>query len=308
MEQIKYTALNIFDQLPLFVVAIVILWVGKVVFDITTKYEFDEQLCEKDNPALGVTLAGYLIGIGLALKGAFAGVVSNPDVLVETAADGTVTEFTSSPLVEIGINGVLVIILMRLSIWVSDKCILHKFKVEKEIIDDQNSGTGFVVAGSCVATGLMLCGVLSGTSASYTEMIRDIAIYWGVGQLLLIIGAKLYTIATRYDVHKTIEDDDNVSAGICFGAYLVAQGIIAYSSLSGASGALANEITVTAVAGLTGMILLVCSSIIVDKIFLPKADLAKEIQVDKNIAAGATAAAVFVTVGTVLSSIISASI
>ena len=197
---------------------------------------------------------------------------------------------------------------MRISVWISDKCILYKFKVEKELIEDRNAGTGFVVAGSCIATGLMLCGVLSGESASTGEMIRDIVLYWAIGQILLVIGAKFYTLVTRYDVHKVIEDDDNVSAGLCFGAYLLAQGVIAYGSLNGASGAIINEMIITTVAGIFGMILLVTSSVVVDKAFLPKSCLVKEIVEDQNIAAGATVAAIFVTVGITLSNIISASI
>jgi len=309
MEQIKFTALNLLDQLPLFVVAILILWVGKIVYDLTTKYSFNEELCEKDNSAVGVSLAGYLIGIGFALKGAFQGVIATPAVTVLTAEDGTTTELaTSSPLIDIAINGVLIIVLMRISVWISDKFILYKFKVEKELVEDRNPGTGFVVAGSCIATGLMLCGVLNGSSANYTEMIRDIFVYWSIGQVLLIIGAKFYTLVARYDVHKVIEDDDNTSAGLCFGAYLLAQGVIAYGSLNGASGALFNEMIITGIAGIFGMTLLVFSSVVVDKMFLPKAKLVKEIVEDKNIAAGATVAAIFITVGIVLSSVISSSI
>ena len=309
MEQALFTAQSLLEQLPLFVVAILILWCAKVVYDLTTKYSFDEELVERDNSAVGVSLAGYLLGVGFALKGVFADMAINPEIImVENEAGEMVEAAASSPLLDIAINGVLIIILMRLSVWISDKCILYKFKMEKEIIDDRNSGTGFVVAGSCIATGLMLCGVLSGESASTGEMIRDIVLYWAIGQTLLVIGAKFYTFVTRYDVHEVIENDDNVSAGLCFGAYLLAQGVIAYGSLNGASGAIVNELIITSVAGIIGMILLVTSSVVVDKAFLPKSCLVKEIVEDQNIAAGATVAAIFVTVGITLANVISASI
>ena len=309
MEQLIFTAKNLFEQLPLFVIAVLILWVGKVFYDLTTKHDFNKELCENDNTAVGLSLGGYLVGVGLAIKGAFQDLSLKTTVTsIPLEGGGREEVMASSPLIDIAINGVIIILLMRLSVWVGDKFILYKFNVDKELVEDKNSGTGFVIAGSCIATGLMLCGVMSGTSESYSSMFTDILIYWLVGQIILILAAKFYTLVTRYDVHKVIEEDDNISAGLCFGAYLVAQGLIAYGSLNGASGNFLNEMIITGVAGLVGMITLICSSTIVDKMFLPKAKLVKEIVEDANLAAGTVVAAIFITVGITLSNIISSSI
>ena len=96
MDQALYTAQSLLDQLPLFVVAILILWCAKVVYDITTKYSFDEELVEKDNSAVGVSLAGYLLGIGFALKGVFAGMVANPEPVLIENDEGTLIEVAAS--------------------------------------------------------------------------------------------------------------------------------------------------------------------------------------------------------------------
>ena len=54
--------------------------------------------------------------------------------------------------------------------------------------------------------------------------------------------------------------------------------------------------------------MLISSSIVCDKLILPKSLLAKEISVDKNIAAGAVSLAVFISVSVALSSVINSSI
>ena len=76
----------------------------------------------------------------------------------------------------------MAIVLLRMSMIINDRFVLFTFKVSREIGDEKNVGTGYVVGGMSIATGLMLSGVLSGTSGSLLLLIRDVMIYWAAGQ------------------------------------------------------------------------------------------------------------------------------
>jgi uncharacterized membrane protein YjfL (UPF0719 family) len=288
MEALMLAFNNVMTSIPMFVVAFLVLLVGKQVYNKTTSYDIDDELTEKDNPAFGVAYMGYMIGIAIAITGAFFG----------TGVD------LKEDFITLGYNGAIVILLMRLSVWVNDKFILNKFSVCKEISEDRNVGTGFVVAGSCIATGLMLAGVLSGESTSIITAIRDIGIYFVIGQALLVFGGKLFTVGNRYDVHKVIEDDDNIPAGMSFAGFLIAIGIIAKVTLTGASSDIQSEAILTIATACITMPILVFSSVIADKLFLPKSPLAKEIVVDKNNAVGYVSIAVSVCVALMISAAI----
>jgi len=193
---------------------------------------------------------------------------------------------------------------MRISLFINDMAILHNFSIKKEISSDRNSGVGFVVAGTSIATGFMLNGVFSGYSDTFLIGLRDIVIYWIVGQVILIIGGFLFQMITKYDMHKVIGIDDNLPAGISFGGFLVALGMITRNALYGASSQIGEEIIVTLIFALAGMVLLVLSRIIVDKVFLPESPLSKEVETDRNPAAGALAAASFIIIAVLFSAAI----
>ena len=152
-----------------------------------------------------------------------------------------------------------------------------------------------------IATGLMLSGVLSGTSGSLMLLIRDVMIYWAAGQLILIIDGLVFQAITRYDVHKSIEDDANPAVGISFGSFLVAQGLITRTALTGAGSDLGRELLITAVIAGSGLILLLVGRVIADKVFLPHGALSQEVAEHKNTAAAVIAAAAFLVIAILFS-------
>ncbi|MBT7788752.1 MAG: DUF350 domain-containing protein [Calditrichaeota bacterium] len=287
MEVITATLVEILSNMLNFGILVLGLVISKYFFQLTSSYKFNAELTEKDNPAFGVALAGYLIGSGIALSG---------------AVFGTENTLEAELIRDVGI--VLIIILMRLSLAINDMAILHSFSISKEISKDRNSGVGFVVAGSSIATGFMLYGVFSGYSDSFMIGLRDIVIYWIVGQVILIIGGFLFQTITKYDMHKVIGIDDNLPAGISFGGFLVALGMITKNALHGASSQIGEEIIVTIIFALVGMVILVLSRVIVDKVFLPESPLSKEVETDRNPAAGALAAASFIVIAILFSAAI----
>ena len=218
----------------------------------------------------GACLAGYLLGIVLALTGTFPLSPVSDWIAVRDMTTG----------------GILAILLMRASIWINDKLILDHFSIDVEMLRDRNLGAGVAVAGSCVGTGLVLAGALTGSSPSWLHSVRDILVFWVVGQALFIGGAWAFYHSAGYDVQETMEHDNNTAAGISLGGFLASLGILLWALLQNASSDLWVELAGILVVALVGIPLLLLSSVITRKLILPRINLPKEIALDKNSAAG----------------------
>ncbi|MCW5965590.1 MAG: DUF350 domain-containing protein [Bryobacterales bacterium] len=280
MLALKVTFEQVMNAMPLFATVFVLAFAAKLFFQKTTHYCIDEELTERDNPAFGVAFGGYITGVAIALSGAlfpWEGVTLGMELLT------------------IAMFGALAALLMRLSLWINDRAILHQFSVEKELVKDHNLGTGFVVAGSSIATGFMLRGVMAGFSDSVATGLRDTFIYFVVGQAVLIAGGWVYAKTASYGVHDEIEKD-NCAAGISFGGYLAALGYIVSIALTGATSDWVDEIITALVIALVGIVLLVTARVIADYFLLPKSPLAREVAEDRNVAAGVMAATSFLLV------------
>ena len=281
MQAFAATVEQVLQAMPLFATVFALVFAAKWMFQKTTRYCIDDELTEKDNPAFGIAFGGYIVGVAIALSGA----------LYPWEGADLVEE-----LLSIMLYGLIAAALMRLSVWINDRAILHSFPIEKELVDDRNPGTGFVVAGSSIATGFMLRGVLAGFSDSLLTGLRDVAVYFVVGQVILVAGGWVYTRMAGYDVHHEIGNDDNTAAGISFGGYLAALGYIASVALTGATSAWVDEVITAFIVATFGIALLMGARVVADLLLLPKSPLAKEVAEDANVAAGVAAAASFLIV------------
>jgi uncharacterized membrane protein YjfL (UPF0719 family) len=279
-------------SLPLFFVAFAALWLSKALYQWTEPFGFNDQLTSQDNPAFGTALLGYLLGATIALTGAFPGV-----------APITIPALGSSAL-SLALQGILVAVLMRASVWAVGRGVLYRFGVRDEMVRDRNVGAGAVLAGGCIAAGLVLHGALSGNSINPLFALRDVIVFWLTGMVILIGGAWLYIHVVKYDVVKVLEHDNNAAAGFSLGGFLIAVGITINASLAGASSNLGAELLITLMVSAIGLVLLVCSAIIAAHIFLSGSPVAKEIAVDKNPAAGLISGACYVAMAVLLARVI----
>jgi uncharacterized membrane protein YjfL (UPF0719 family) len=280
MDALKISLEQVFSAIPLVITILLIAFGARWIFQQTTRYCINEELTDRDNPAFGVAFGGYMVGVAIALSGTLL-----PWDAVHSFVD----------LLTIAFFGVVGTLLMRASLWINDAAILHQFPIEKELVIDHNLGTGFVVAGSSIATGFMLRGVMAGYSDSLLLGVRDIAVYFLTGQCILIFGAWVYVKTARYDIHKQIEKR-NIAAGISMGGYLAALGYIVSTALTGSTSVWMDEIITSFAISLVGILLLVIAHVFVDYAMLPKSPLVKEIVEDRNTAAGVVAAASFLLV------------
>lgn len=278
-------------SLPLFLVAFAALWFAKALYQWTEPFNFADELTEKDNPAFGAAIAGYLLGAAIALTAAFpkSPALDLPSLL--------------SAVELLALQGVLVAVLMRTSVWVVSHGVIHRFGVSRKMVEDRNAGAGAVVAGGCIAAGLVLHGALSGESASPWMALRDLLVFWTLGQAILLSGSWLFTRVAGYDVQKALQQN-NVAAGFSLAGFLVAVGILVDAALTGAADNLVLELVLTLVVSAVGLLLLFVTALIAARVFLPHAAIAKEIETDRNPAAGILSAVCFVAVALLLARVI----
>lgn len=281
---------HVLHGLPLFVSAVIVLVIARYVFRETTSFDGGAELFEKRNPAYAVALGGYLLGAGLALSGTFFG------------------GREETPLMAAGMllaDGVLAVALLRLSVFINDRFILHSFHIDKEIGEDRNLGAGFCVAGSSVACGTILNGAMTGYSQDFAHGMRDTLLFWALAQAALVVACAAYRKTMKYDVHRLIEFDDNTAVGIGFGGFLAGMGIVLRSALVHAGkGSIGEEMAVSGVLAFIAAVLLVAVNSLTLRVLFPRTSYEDEVEMNGNVGVAVIAACVTISVALFLASIV----
>lgn len=264
MENLKIFLDAVGAGLPLFVETLILLYIAKKVRQLATSFDENDQLFNADNPAVGIATAGYYIGIMIAFTGVLTG-----------SSQGWLDEIRDG-----AIYGVLAIIFQTVAGWSADKFILKQFKITDELIRDKNKGTGWALFGVYFATGMVVRGAIMGDSTSLQSGITSSVVYFVLSQFALIVISYFYQVITPYNFHKEIEED-NVAAGLAFGGFVAAVGVI----LSHASGNTvgAGDILIFVCWTVLSLILLSLTKfIVVEHILVPGHKIKKEIITDRN--------------------------
>ncbi len=254
----------------------ILLFIGKWVYNrLNPRFNLKEELVKKDNFALALAVAGYMLGLILAIGG-----------ILEGPSAGWIED-----LYDIFFFGIISIALLNISIVLNDKIMLYKFDNMKEIIDDKNEGTGIVEAANHIAVGLIIFGAVSGEGGDLVTLI----IFWITGQAVLILAGFIYNLFTSFDIHEHIEKD-NVAVGVAFAGYMIATGNIIRIALSGNFISWQENFTTFAVFVIFGLIMLPIIRLITDKILLPGEKLTDELinQEKPNIGAAAIEACAYI--------------
>lgn len=272
------------------VFAIIFLLVAKKLFDLLTPFSVDIQLTEKDNPAVGILIAGFLLGVTAVICGVFIGEGPNEPSL-------------SAFLEEIGpvaIYGFIGMLLLFMAGIINDKIVLREFSNRKEIIESRNSAVAVIVAATYIGSGLVIAGGIRGSINVLSAMIS-----FAVGQIALVIFAILYQAATQYDDQKELGEQKNIAAGVAFGGNLLAYSLILMKGVSMRLDMLevwnwSDRLLNVAYYAAAGCVLLILTRIINDRLFLPKARLSKEIVQDRNLSAGLMEAGLAIAMGSAM--------
>ncbi|MBE7644500.1 DUF350 domain-containing protein [Tenacibaculum finnmarkense genomovar ulcerans] len=250
----------------------VIFILGKIAYKMLhPSINIQDELVEKDNFAFIISYVGYFTALIIVIGGAIIG---------ETA--GFITD-----ILQIFSYGIIAILLLLLSAWISNKVILNKFDLKKEIITDQNEGAGVIEAAIYIANGLVLYGALIGESETLIAGISTFIIYWVLGNIVLILASKVFIAWMGYDIHNEVEKD-NVAAGVSFSGAILAIGIITMNAILDPFLDWTTTLIDISLQTLLGCLLLPIMRLFADKILLTGRKLTDEIinQEKPNIGAG----------------------
>ncbi|MEM7754346.1 MAG: DUF350 domain-containing protein [Planctomycetota bacterium] len=211
------TGISIVFGLAYVALGVAVLVIAKLAKDLVTPYKIDDELTGKDNPALGLAMAGYFLAVVIIFLGASIG--------PEPEEQPTVAEMGMTVVSVLGYS-LFGIVLLNIGQVILDKVVLNNFSVKKEIIEDRNAGTGAVVGGAYVATALVVAGAIYGeTVGAWWHGPISALVFFVLGQGVLALFGVLYRVITKYDLHAEIEKD-NVAAGVAFALSVVAIGIV----------------------------------------------------------------------------------
>ncbi|MGJ8640471.1 MAG: DUF350 domain-containing protein [Opitutaceae bacterium] len=257
-------ALQIIDSQAVIylVLSIVLLAVGKIINDLLSPYNLNEQLTQADNKAISLSFAGYLIAI---------------IIIICSILNTSATKDLWADIADTSIWSLIGILLLQASRFINNKWLLHKFDIWKELVNDKNVGAGAIQCGAYIGSAFMIKAALSGEdSESFAISLISAIVYFAIGQVAFVLFSKLYQRVSRFDLHEEIEND-NIAAGVGFGMSLTATGIL----LSGYLMKYDSFIGLALWFVIGAFLLMVCRYL-VDKILLPGSELDEEISRDRN--------------------------
>jgi uncharacterized membrane protein YjfL (UPF0719 family) len=247
--------------------------------DFFTPYKINDELTQKDNLAISLTMCGYYLGTVAIFIGALFGPTG--DFLQD--------------LMLVGSYSILGLIFLNISRYINDKVILRKFCNVEQLTKEHNVAVGAVQFGTYVATGLIAAGAVTGTGGGVETAI----VFFVLGQISLLIFSMIYDVFTPYSIHEEL-GKKNVAAGAALGGTLIALGIIVLNGVSGNFVSWEENLINLAIVNVMAFVFLPVVRFIMDKLVIPGGDLSSEIIEDKNLGAGLLEATVAISFAIVL--------
>jgi uncharacterized membrane protein YjfL (UPF0719 family) len=265
------------------VLGLVVLVVAKLLKGVLSPYETDEELTAKDNPAFGLTVAGYYI----AVTAIYIGAVRPAPVDAGSAA----------ALQALGWNLVWAlggIVALSLSRAAMNATLISGARCSDEV-RARNVSAGAVECCVYIASGLVLGGALRQPGGSIVTIVA----FFLLSQFCLLLFGRLYQLWAGYGISREI-CGGNVAAGTAFGLTLVALSLLMLKATSGEFIDWATNLSFFAFDAIIGFILLMVLRWLTDLALMPNARIAEEIVRDRNVNAGLLEGAVALSVGALI--------
>ena len=249
---------------------LVILFVAKLVHGVLAGYKLDEELTGKNNKAVALGFGGYLFGVAIIL---YYLMDDSPAVAPEEGY----WRALGSDLLSTAIWGGIGILFLQLACLINGKVLLYRFSTRKELVEDQNVGTGAIQCGAYIGSALIVAAALSGgEERGFLNELMLTAIYFFSGQVSFVVFAFFYDLCTPYGLHDEIEKD-NVAVGVSFGLTLGAIGLLLSSYIL-----TSDSLIGLAVWFVLCAVVLITLRFLVDRFILPGDSLDSEISEDRN--------------------------
>ena len=235
-------------------------------------YDPVNEILLRNNSALGIRYAFYVIAVVFALLGIF------------DRAQG------DSGVVEFALHALLAALLIHLSRYLNDWLILYDFNNNREVIQEQNVAVSIVEG----ATYLASAYVISGAFYDWESGLWIAVIWFSIGQLLLIVLALLYRAVTR-GVAEAL-DNQNTAIGVSLGGFLLSGGIVCGAVISGPSRGWQHDFVVVITYILIWLALMVIAHFLSELLVFRSSRLSDEIMQQRNIAAALFKGVMFLAV------------
>ena len=290
MESITNILYQIPGGLVYVVMGVVVIALARLAQDLFTPYHIQEQLDDKDNTALAVSISGYYFGVILV----FLGGLYQPFIVIADANFGFTAEYwrEAGLTLAYSLAGIIVLNVSRVAV---DKLVLHDFRTEDEIIRDHNVGTGVVEFAVYAAVGLIIAGAISGEGGGPLAALA----FFVLGLAALILYTFIYEWTTPFDIHAQIESD-NAAVGVALAGNLIAIGIVVFKAVFGEFTSWADSLAGFAIYAALGFVLLYAIRFVVDKTLFPRVNLSDELANDRNLGAAFIESAALISVSLIL--------
>lgn len=268
---------------------LVVLTLAKLVRDAVTRHRIEEEIVTKGNLAVALRLSGYLAGIILVFLGAVYEPLGGDDYVGLGFDRAFGLEVLWVFLYSLA--GIVALNLMRL---VTDRLVLYRFELEREIIQDQNVGAAAAEFGVNVASGLVIAGAIAGEGGPLNALA-----FFGLGLGVLILFALFYEWTTPFNIHDEIERD-NPAVGIALGGNLIAIGLVTFKATFGDFVGWQAGILEFVVYSVVGFVLLYVLRLAVDLVLLPHTRVSQQVAGGRNVGVAFVETAVVVSSALIL--------
>lgn len=189
--------------------------------------DINKELTSKDNIAFSILTTGYFTGILIIFIGLIQG--ETKGIWEETFV-----------ILGYGILGNLLLIISSL---LNEKLVfVKKVKLYKEIIKDENIGTGCIEAANFIGSSLIIYGAINGKSINifpslgvlglHLSGVLSLLFFWSLGQLALVLFLSGYAATSRYKILEQIEKDNN-AVGIIYASTYIALSYLYQHAIAG---------------------------------------------------------------------------
>jgi uncharacterized membrane protein YjfL (UPF0719 family) len=190
-----------------------LLVVARIINQFVMSIHLTEALVQKDNPAVGIQIAGYVFAvflvIGSVLTGSGTGKVTTDAILVT-------------------IYGVAGIILLGLISSSSMNLLLEAGASES--IRTGNVAAGITAAGSYVASGCVIAACVAGDAEGGNALTS--LVFLVLGQVSLLLITYVFRLLTSYDDVQEILNG-NIPAALSYAGLMIAVGLIVGHAVEG---------------------------------------------------------------------------
>ncbi len=268
---------------------LVVLTLAKLARDAVTRHGIEDEIVAKGNVAVALRLSGYLVGVILVFLGAVYQPLGGGDYggLGFDRAFG----FEVLWVFLYSMAGIVAMNLMRL---VTDRLVLYRFELEREIIQDQNVGAAAAEFGVNVASGLVIAGAIAGQGGPLNALA-----FFGLGLGILVLFALFYEWTTPFNIHDEIERD-NPAVGVALGGNLVAIGLVIFKATFGDFMGWQQGILEFVIYSVVGFALLYVLRLAVDLVMLPRTRMSEQVAAGRNVGVAFVEIAVVVSSALIL--------